>query len=138
MVATPLGRGLITSTFSNGEALGDSTDKRPHIMPRFQDGNREHNIKIVNQFKAFADKKGCTPSQLALAWVMKQGDDIFPIPGTKRMKYLEENCASLDVALTDEENAEIRAFGAAVELAGPSNPPAFASYLYRDTKEESK
>lgn len=137
MVATPLGRGLISTAYGNGETLGDSTDKRPHIMPRFQEDNREHNMKLVNQFKAFADKKGCTPSQLALAWVMKQGDDIFPIPGTKRLKYLEENCASLGVTLTNEEDVEIRAFGAASELAGSSNPPAFASYLYRDTKEES-
>lgn len=79
---------MVTSTFANGKAVGDDKDKRPHVMPRFQEANREKNVKIVSEFKAFADKKGCTTAQLALAWLLKQGDDIIPIPGTKKLKYL--------------------------------------------------
>ena len=137
VVAMPLGRGLLTSTFSKGEAVGDSTDRRPQVMPRFQEANREQNVKVVAQFKTLADKKGCTITQLALAWLLKQGNDIFPIPGTKKLKYLEENWAALDLSLSDEEEAEIRAFGETAEIAGTSQPSAFADYLYRDTKEES-
>ena len=137
MVAAPLGRGLLTSTFSSGDAVGDSTDKRPYIMPRFHEANRDHNVKIVGQFKALADKKGCTISQLAIAWVLKQGDDIFPIPGTKKLKYLEENWGALDVSLTDAEEKEIRTFVETTELAGSHTPAQFAAYLFRDTKEES-
>jgi hypothetical protein len=133
----PLGRGLLTSTFSKGEAVGDSKDIRPNVMPRFQEANRDQNVKVVSQFKALADKKGCTVSQLAIAWLLKQGDDIFPIPGTKKLKYLEENWGSLNVYLTDEEEAEIKAFVETAKLAGSSQPVQFAAYLFRDTKEET-
>ena len=133
--ASPLGRGLLTSTFSSGEVTGDSTDRRSQIMPRFQESNREQNVQIARQFKAFADKKGCSVSQLALAWLLKQGEDIFPIPGTKKVRYLEDNCGALDVDLSDAEKADIRAFLKMAEIAGSSQPPAFASYLFRDTKE---
>lgn len=138
VVAAPLGRGLLTSTFSKGEFESAEKDARPRVMPRFVDGNREQNFNILGRFKALADKKGCTVSQLALAWTLKQGDDIIPIPGTKRIKYMEENFAALDVSLTDEEEAEIRSFGEANELAGSHTPPAFLHYIFRDTKEESK
>ncbi|RYP05771.1 hypothetical protein DL764_003588 [Monosporascus ibericus] len=136
VVATPLGRGLLTTPFSEGESIS-AADIRPQFMPRFQEANREKNVKAVGQFRALADKKGCTVAQLALAWLLKQGGDIFPIPGTKRINYLEENWASLDVSLTDEEDAEIRAFGKATELAGGSLPEKFAGEFFRDTKEES-
>ena len=136
VVATPLGRGMITSTFAEGKSLGDEKDVRPTVMPRFQEANRVANEKIVSQFQAFADKKGCTVSQLALAWLLKQGDDIIPIPGTKRIKYLEQNWASLEVQLSDDEEKEIRAFAGEVEVKGTAQPPQFASYLYRDTVEE--
>jgi aryl-alcohol dehydrogenase-like predicted oxidoreductase len=137
VVACPLGRGLLTSTFSQGKNVGDSADMRPKSMPRFQEGNREQNVAVIAQFKAFADRKRCTVSQLALAWLLKQGDDIYPIPGTKRAKYLEENWGALQIKLTDDEEKEIRAFAEASELAGGNVPDAFAEYVYRDTKEES-
>ena len=133
----PLGRGLLTSTFSGGEAITDSKDIRPRPLPRFQEENREHNVKVVGQFKALANKKGCTIAQLALAWLLKQGDDIFPIPRTKKIKYLEENWGSLDISLTDEEEAETTAFSETAQMAGTGQPAAFASYLFRDTTEES-
>ncbi|CZR57746.1 probable aldo-keto reductase (AKR13) [Phialocephala subalpina] len=137
VVAAPLGRGLLTTTFSRGDPVGDAKDVRPQIMPRFQAANRDQNVKIVAKFKALADKKGCTVSQLALAWLLKQGDDIFPIPGTKQIKYMEENWGALEVELSDEEEKEIRGFGEENEFKGWHNPPQFASYLFRDTKEES-
>lgn len=132
-----MGRGLLTSTFGEGEAVGDIKDVRPLIFPRFKGPNRDQNVKIVSQFKTLADKKGCTLTQLALAWLLKQGDDIFPIPGTKKLKYLEENWAAIDVSLTDEEEAEIRAFGMANDFAGGHTPEQFVSYILRDTKEEA-
>ncbi|KAH8894562.1 aldo/keto reductase [Thozetella sp. PMI_491] len=137
VLSSPLSRGMLTSTFSKGEALGDSTDSRPKIMPRFLADNRDHNIKVVNEFKAFADKKGCSVTQLALAWLLKQGDDIFPIPGTKKIKYLEDNWGSLDVSLTDEEEAEIRAWSDKNKAAGGMVPPAYESFIFQDTKEET-
>ncbi|RYP82668.1 hypothetical protein DL769_001575 [Monosporascus sp. CRB-8-3] len=136
VVATPLGRGLLTTPFSEGGSMS-ATDVRPQFMPRFQEANRDTNVRAVSRFRALADRKGCTVAQLALTWLLKQGGDIFPIPGTKRIKYLEENWASLDVSLTDEEDAEIRAFGKATELAGGSLPEKFVGEFFRDTKEES-
>ena len=136
VICCPLGRGILTSTFSKGDSVGDSTDSRPKVMPRFQEANRSQNTLIISQFKSFADNKGCSVSQLALAWLLKQGVDIFPIPGTKKMKYMEENWASNEVILTDEEEKEIRAFGEMNELAGGAQPDAFEAYLFRDTKEE--
>lgn len=133
----PLGRGLLTSTFAAGEAVGDEKDMRVKVMPRFLDANRDQNIKLVNQFKALAEKMGCTTPQLALAWVLKQGKDIIPIPGTKKLKYLEENWASLDVELSDEDEKEVRHFLEAAEIAGGALPAAFEHYTYRDTIEDS-
>lgn len=133
----PLGRGILTSSFASGEGLGDAKDTRPMMMPRFLDGNRQKNVELVSQFKKFADKKGCTTTQLALAWLLKQGDDIVPIPGTKRLKYLQENWASMEIQLTDEEEAEIRNFAENAEIAGGTLPPAFEGYNFRDTVEES-
>lgn len=134
--SSPLSRGLLSTTFRKGELLNDKADLRPKLFPRFQDGNREYNEKVVLQLNNFADKKGCTISQLALAWLMKQGDDIFPIPGTKQLKYLEDNLGATDVKLSDEEEAEIRAFVEKLDVVGSIIPPAFASYIFRDTKEE--
>ncbi|KAK9233902.1 putative aldo-keto reductase [Lipomyces kononenkoae] len=110
VVATPLGRGLITDAFSKGEAIAAGPDIRPVAIPRFMAENAPTNTATVNKFKAFADTKGCTVAQLALAWLLKRGDDIFPIPGTKKIKYLEENWAAKDVTLSDEEEVEIDTF----------------------------
>lgn len=117
--------------------MGDSKDMRPHVMPRFMEANRDKNVKIVSQFQALADKKGCTTSQLALAWLLKQGGDVIPIPGTKKLKYLEENWGALDIYLTDEEDAEIRHFAETAEIAGHYMPPQFEGYAFRDTEEEA-
>ncbi|KAF9249340.1 hypothetical protein DTO013E5_8530 [Penicillium roqueforti] len=134
--ATPLGRGILTSGFSQGKAIGAEADIREKMMPQFQDGAKEHNADLARQIKIVADRKGCSLSQLALAWLLKQGDDIFPIPGTKRIKYLEDNMGALDVNLTDEEEAEIRALVEKTPVVGSSVPDAFTGMLFRDTKEE--
>ncbi|KAK0714727.1 NADP-dependent oxidoreductase domain-containing protein [Lasiosphaeris hirsuta] len=137
VAAMPLGRGMITSTFASGQPVGDEKDMRVHVMPRFQEANREKNVKVISQFEELAKKKGCTVAQLSLAWLLKQGHDIFPIPGTKKIKYLEENWASLDIELSDEEEAEVRGFIEKAEIAGHPLPPQFESYSFVDTVEEA-
>ncbi len=98
---SPLARGLITATVSNAESLPDDDFRR--TLPRFKGDNWENNKKLVDEFSEFASSKNCTPAQLALAWVLAQGEDIIPIPGTKRIKYLEENASAVDVNLTEED-----------------------------------
>ncbi|KAH6889783.1 NADP-dependent oxidoreductase domain-containing protein [Thelonectria olida] len=137
VAATPLGRGIFTSAFAEGTNTSDDKDVRPKFMPRFQGENLEENVKLVGKFKALADKKGCTLAQLSLVWLMKQGSDVIPIPGTKKMKYLEENWASLDVHLTDEDEKEVRNFMATTQIAGHYMPEKFVHYMYRDTREEA-
>ncbi len=98
---SPLGRGFLTGQIKKFEDF-DATDYR-RFSPRFQGDNFQKNLQLVNQIIEMAKQKGCTPSQLALAWVMAQGDFLFPIPGTKRIKYLEENLGALNVLLSKEE-----------------------------------
>jgi aryl-alcohol dehydrogenase-like predicted oxidoreductase len=102
---SPLGRGFLTGQVKKFEDL-EATDFR-RFSPRFQGENFKKNLDLVKQLEIIAEKKGCTPSQLALAWVMAQGDYLFPIPGTKRINYLEENVGALRVILTQEELTEI-------------------------------
>ncbi|RDW81439.1 putative aldo-keto reductase (AKR13) [Aspergillus mulundensis] len=136
VAATPLGRGLLTSTFSRGDEVGDERDMRVKVMPRFLPENREQNVRAVLQFQELAEKRGCSVSQLALAWLLKQGDDIVPIPGTKRVKYLEENWKALDISLTDKEDMEIKAWANSVKIAGGIVPDRYAASVFVDTKEE--
>jgi len=98
---SPLGRGFLTGQFKKYEDLPQDDYRR--TSPRFQGENFQKNLDLLRKVEELANKKGCTASQLALAWVHAQGDDIFPIPGTKRCKYLEENTAALDVKLTAED-----------------------------------
>lgn len=102
---SPLGRGFLSGQIQNFEDF-DQTDYR-RFSPRFQGENFEKNLQLVNRIITLAERKNCTPSQLALAWVIAQGDHIFPIPGTKKIKYLEENCGALDISFTQEELDEI-------------------------------
>jgi len=98
---SPLGRGFLTGAFQKPEDL-DEDDFRRH-NPRFQGENFQKNLQLVEQVKAIALAKRVTPSQLALAWVLAQGDDVVPIPGTKQRRYLEENVGADDIRLTHEE-----------------------------------
>jgi aryl-alcohol dehydrogenase-like predicted oxidoreductase len=102
---SPLGRGFLTGRFRKFEDLPADDYRRQ--SPRFQGENFKKNLDLVRRVEEVATKKGCTPSQLALAWVLAQGDDVVPIPGTKRRKYLEENLAALEITLTTEELARI-------------------------------
>jgi aryl-alcohol dehydrogenase-like predicted oxidoreductase len=102
---SPLGRGFLTGQIKKFEDL-DANDYR-RISPRFQGENFDKNLMLVEKLNAWASSKGCTASQLALAWVMAQGDFIFPIPGTKRMKYLEENVEATRIELSTEDLASL-------------------------------
>jgi aryl-alcohol dehydrogenase-like predicted oxidoreductase len=104
---SPLARGLVTATVTSNETLAKDDFRR--TLPRFDNEHWENNTGLVNAFAAVAKDKGCTPSQLALAWVLAQGNDIIPIPGTKRRKYLEENAAAADVVLTQADLQSIEA-----------------------------
>jgi aryl-alcohol dehydrogenase-like predicted oxidoreductase len=95
---SPLGRGLLTGTITSTANL-DETDFRRSGQPRFQGDNLEHNLHLVDIVKEVAARHGCTPGQVALAWVLGQGDDVVPIPGTRRRRYLEENVAATEVSL---------------------------------------
>jgi aryl-alcohol dehydrogenase-like predicted oxidoreductase len=98
---SPLGRGFLSGQIKSLDDLAED-DFRRH-GPRFQGENFQKNLDLVEQVEEIAKEKGVTPSQLALAWVLAQGEDVVPIPGTKRVKYLEENIGSLDVKLTDDD-----------------------------------
>lgn len=98
---SPLARGIVTATIADKDQLASDDFRR--TLPRFEEAHWENNKKMVQEFAAVAKAKSCTPAQLALAWVLAQGDDIIPIPGTKRMKYLEENVGAVDVKLTPED-----------------------------------
>jgi aryl-alcohol dehydrogenase-like predicted oxidoreductase len=98
---SPLGRGFLTGRYKRFEDL--AADDYRRFSPRFQGENFQKNLDLVARVEAVAEKKKCTPSQLALAWLLAQGQDIIPIPGTKRRKYLEENAGALDVELTAED-----------------------------------
>jgi len=114
---SPLGRGFLTGQFRTPDDL-PADDYRRH-SPRFQGENFQKNLQLVQEIEAIAKSKGCTPSQLALAWVLAQGDDIVPIPGTKRVSYLEDNLGAVDVKLSADELARIDSVMPAGSAAGP-------------------
>jgi aryl-alcohol dehydrogenase-like predicted oxidoreductase len=127
---SPLGRGLLTGRFAKDADFGDQ-DFRRSSQPRFAEGNLERNLVIVERLRALADEHDVTAGQLALAWVQHQGDDVVPIPGTKRRTYLEENVAAATVELTDADIAAIEAAVPADEVAGARYPEAALSGLGR-------
>jgi aryl-alcohol dehydrogenase-like predicted oxidoreductase len=98
---SPLGRGFLTGQFKSPSDFPDDDSRRNH--PRFQGENFEKNISLVGEVEAMAREKGCTTAQLALAWVLAQGEDVVPIPGTKHVRYLDQNIGALEVRLTAED-----------------------------------
>jgi aryl-alcohol dehydrogenase-like predicted oxidoreductase len=98
---SPLGRGFLSGSFAKRDDL-IASDRR-HAHPRFQEGNFEKNLTLLGPLKAAAERRGVTMAQVALAWLLARGDNIVPIPGTKRRKYLEENAAAVDITLRDAE-----------------------------------
>jgi aryl-alcohol dehydrogenase-like predicted oxidoreductase len=103
---SPLGRGFLTGAWKSVEDLPEG-DTRSARFPRFQEENFRKNLQLVERVKEIATEKDVTPGQLALAWLLHRGDDVVPIPGTKRRKYLEENAAAAELTLTEEDLARI-------------------------------
>jgi aryl-alcohol dehydrogenase-like predicted oxidoreductase len=104
---SPLGRGFLSGRFRSPEDLDPDDWRRTN--PRFQGEAFEQNLRLVGKVEGLAAEKGCTPGQLALAWVLAQGEDIVPIPGTKRVRYLEENLAAAEIELTSDDLSRIAA-----------------------------
>ena len=124
---SPLGRGFLTGQIKRFEDLAEDDWRR--FNPRFQGENFGKNLQLVTQIEAMAAQKGCLPAQLALAWVLAQGEDIVPIPGTKRRSYLEQNAAAVDVRLTAEELQRIDALAPLGAAAGTRYPEAAMGML---------
>jgi aryl-alcohol dehydrogenase-like predicted oxidoreductase len=119
---SPLGRGFLTGQIKSFDDLAED-DYRRH-SPRFQGENFDKNLELVRRIEEMANEKGCTPAQLALAWVLAQGEDIVPIPGTKRRKYLEENVDALDVTLSEDDLRRIDEVAPKGVAAGTRYPEA--------------
>jgi aryl-alcohol dehydrogenase-like predicted oxidoreductase len=123
---SPLGRGLLTGAITS---VPEGDSRSTGYFPRFQQENLAANLTLVQRITELADAHDCTPGQLALAWVLAQGDDVVPIPGTKRVKYLEENAGAAQVRLTDDDLA-------ALEDAVPRDAVAGARYGDMSTIDE--
>jgi len=119
---SPIGRGLLSARIKQAGDMPEDDRRRQH--PRFQEGNLEHNLGLVRRIEEIAREKGATPSQLALAWLLAQGEDVFPIPGTKRRSYLEENVEALSINLTKEDLARINEAMPPGAAAGSRYPEA--------------
>ncbi|MBZ5572584.1 MAG: aldo/keto reductase [Acidobacteriia bacterium] len=122
---SPLGRGFLAGKFKRFEDMAE--DDRRRIFPRFQPENFQKNLDLVRRVEEIANEKNCKPSQLALAWVLARGDDIVPIPGTKRRQYLEENVGALEVQLTPEDLRRISEIFPAGAASGPRYPEQMLS-----------
>jgi len=123
---SPLGRGFLSGRITSPDDFGEDDFRRNH--PRFTGENFARNLELVDRVRELAASKGGTPSQLAIAWVLAQGDDVVPIPGTKRRSYLEENLGALDVELTPEDLAAIEEVTPRESVAGARyNPEMMAN-----------
>lgn len=128
---SPLGRGMLTGQYQSIDDFDENDFRRS--IPRFSKENFPRNLQLVKTLRVIADEKGCTSGQLSLAWLMNQGDDIFPIPGTKRIKYLEENMGALNVELTPEEDKQIRQAIERAEVYGTRVAETLMGGLVMDT-----
>lgn len=126
---SPLGRGFLTGQFRKFEDL--PADDYRRNAPRFQGENFRKNLDLVKRIEEMAQEKHCTPAQLALAWVLAQGKDIVPIPGTKRRTFLEQNLAAADINLTREDLKRIEQVAPKGVAAGPRYPEAAMAALDR-------
>jgi aryl-alcohol dehydrogenase-like predicted oxidoreductase len=118
---SPLGRGILTGAITRTDDLAENDSRRSAYFPRFSGDALETNVALVARVRELAEAKDATPGQLALAWVLAQGDDVVPIPGTKRVKYLEENVGAASVTLSDDDLT-------ALERAVPRDAVAGARY----------
>lgn len=129
---SPLGRGILTGQYRSVDDFPEDDFRR--TIPRFStQENFDKNLVLVDVLQKIADKKNCTSGQLTLAWMMKQGLDIFPIPGTKKIKYLEENLGAYEVSLTEEENMEVRRAIDNAEVTGTRVAEHLMGALIMDT-----
>ncbi|CAF1014665.1 unnamed protein product [Adineta ricciae] len=128
---SPLGRGLFTGQIKSPKDFEENDFRR--IMPRFSEENFPQNLKLVDELTAIAKKKNCTAGQLTLAWILAQGDDFIPIPGTTKIKNLEENAAAAEVKLTKDEVKEIRDACEKADVKGDRYPAQVASRLFGDS-----
>ena len=117
MAYSPLGRGFLAGMFHDAKDIADDDNRRNH--PRLRPGNIEHNLKLLGQMEALAREKSATPAQLALAWLMAQGDDIIPIPSNKSRRHLEENLKAMEIKLTKDDLARLDAIMPPGAAAGP-------------------
>jgi aryl-alcohol dehydrogenase-like predicted oxidoreductase len=124
----PLGRGMLTAKIEDPTTLADNDSRRRH--PRYAEGNLAHNVALVTRIEAIARRKGCTPGQLALAWLLAQGPDLIPIPGTKRRERLVENLGALAVSLSKSDVEEISNAIPAGAAAGTRYPEQQMKSLY--------
>lgn len=123
---SPLGRGVLTGTVRSTDQFDEGDFRRDN--PRFTGENFQHNLALADEVKGLADEVGATPAQVALAWLLAQGDDIAPIPGTKRVSRVEENTAADTVTLTTEQLAQLSSLPPA---AGDTHTEAQAQMLER-------
>ncbi|KAL2041262.1 hypothetical protein N7G274_006207 [Stereocaulon virgatum] len=130
---SPLGRGMLTGAYKSPADFEEGDFRK--YAPRFSEENFPKNLKLADEIGAIAKKKGCTAGQLTLAWLLAQGDDIIPIPGTKKIKYLEENMKALDIKLTKEEEKEIRKAVESAEVHGLRYPEGMAGKLFAESPE---
>ena len=126
---SPLGRGFLTGRFKAMADLAEDDVRRTY--PRFQAGNFERNMSLVRKIEEIATQKECTPAQLALAWLLAKGDDIVPIPGSKRRSRVEENVGAADVALNAQDVATLDTLAPAGVAVGERYPPRSMSTVYR-------
>jgi aryl-alcohol dehydrogenase-like predicted oxidoreductase len=128
---SPLGRGFLSGTVTTTDGMRADDFRRS--LPRFQGDHLQQNLALVSRLEALAARKTCTPSQLALAWILAKGDDLVPIPGTKRRTYLESNAAAAGIALSAADMAELEAAFPIGAAAGARYPASLAQMV--DTKK---
>lgn len=133
---SPLGRGLLTNTISNAASVNDAGDFRGKMLPWFQAENFDTNAQLVKRLQTLADQKECTTAQLSLAWLLAQGDDIIPIPGTKKARRLEENWRALSLNLSEQDVQELRTFAEANEVSGYRSTEQGKAIAYTNTVAE--
>ncbi len=126
---SPLGRGFLTGALKSPEDF--AADDYRRLSPRFQGENFQRNLALVDRVRALAEAKGVTAGQVALAWVLAQGEDVIPIPGTRRRRYLQENLAALEVHLSADESAELERLFPPEQVAGTRYPAAWMQLVER-------
>ena len=136
--SSPLGRGLLTGSLNTQSDVSRGTDIRAKAFAWFSEENLEANAKLVARFKELAEKKGCSTSQMALAWLLAQGDNVLPIPGTTRIKYLEDNVKASTLDLNSSETAEVRSFLERSNVQGYHSIEQAKNFSYTDTRYEGQ